>query len=123
MLKFSLSVQRPHVMRSHKDTKMNSCGFWEGPTENAHIQGPEFCATFLIVTRHRRSLYNTKCPWFAETYSANILLWQLGTSSKKLYNAHSHFMAIHHHILRYFDHKGKKKKKKYSSEHYHDCDQ
>lgn len=32
----------------HKDTRMNSCGFKEGPIENAYAQGPEFCTTALV---------------------------------------------------------------------------
>lgn len=38
----------PHMRRAlYTDTRMNSCGFREGPIEDAHVQGPEFCATLL----------------------------------------------------------------------------
>lgn len=38
----------PHMRRAlYTDTRMNSCGFREGPTEDAHVQGPEFWATLL----------------------------------------------------------------------------
>ncbi|XP_031176860.1 THAP domain-containing protein 5-like isoform X2 [Sander lucioperca] len=42
-----LSTQGPHVRRAPKDARMNSCGYGEGPIENAFLQGPEFCATPL----------------------------------------------------------------------------
>lgn len=48
--KIGLSIRGPHVWRAHKDTRMNSCGFEEGPTENGHVQGPEFCAAPLHVS-------------------------------------------------------------------------
>ncbi|XP_078125665.1 uncharacterized protein LOC144530107 [Sander vitreus] len=39
-----LSTQGPHVRRAPKDARMNSCGYGEGPIENAFLQGPEVCA-------------------------------------------------------------------------------
>ncbi len=44
-----MSIQGPHARRADKDTRMNSRGCWEGPIENAHVQGPEFCATPLVT--------------------------------------------------------------------------
>ncbi len=37
------------MRRAHKDTRMNSHECREGPTENAYVQGPEFCATSLFI--------------------------------------------------------------------------
>lgn len=44
-----LSIQGPHVTRAHKETTMNSRGCGVGPIEDAHVQGPEFCAVSLFV--------------------------------------------------------------------------
>ncbi len=43
-----LSIQGPHVKRAHKDTRMIRCGCGDRPVEDAHVQGPEFCATLLL---------------------------------------------------------------------------
>ncbi|XP_039680308.1 THAP domain-containing protein 5-like [Perca fluviatilis] len=42
-----LSTQGPYVRRARKLARMNSCGYGEGPIENAFLQGPEFHATPL----------------------------------------------------------------------------
>ncbi|XP_028454663.1 THAP domain-containing protein 5-like [Perca flavescens] len=42
-----LSTQGPHVRRAPKLARMNSCGYGEGPIDNAFLQGPEFHATPL----------------------------------------------------------------------------
>lgn len=48
-LKWGLSPQGPHVKRTHKDTRINTNGCWEGLIENLYVQDPDCCATPLCV--------------------------------------------------------------------------
>lgn len=47
---WGLSILGPHAWRTHRETRMHSFGLEEGPTENAHVQGLDFCASALHVS-------------------------------------------------------------------------
>lgn len=50
------STEGPPVRTASKDTGMSSRGCWDGPTENAYLQGPFFYAMALYVLHTRAGI-------------------------------------------------------------------